>query len=204
MPALKRASAVIVLLSALCLSSLALAQRPDQVIAARILGPRWEQRSCRAGIIFAGTVIAVPPANRQTAAGKTRLNQASRPSPGPIPSVEFTFRVDEAIAGVAPGQVLTIHEWAAAAFAQPSMTAGEHLLLFLYPPSDLGLTSPVGGPLGRIRLDATGKNIIGWPPRPGSGPIPTLAQLARAIRNARLCAFTADRFIADKPRSSQP
>ena len=30
---------------------------------------------------------------------------------------------------------------------------GEHVLLFLYPPSKLGLTSPVGGPLGRFNVD---------------------------------------------------
>ncbi|GAC1428679.1 MAG: hypothetical protein NVS1B11_11280 [Terriglobales bacterium] len=33
---------------------------------------------------------------------------------------------------------------------------GERLLLFLYPPSKLGLTSPVGGSLGRFNLDSAG------------------------------------------------
>jgi hypothetical protein len=34
-------------------------------------------------------------------------------------------------------------------------------MLFLYPPSKLGLTSPVGGPLGRFKIDPDGRVILG-------------------------------------------
>jgi hypothetical protein len=37
---------------------------------------------------------------------------------------------------------------------------GEHVLLFLYPPSKIGLTSPVGGKLGRFQMDNTGHVLL--------------------------------------------
>jgi hypothetical protein len=39
------------------------------------------------------------------------------------------------------------------------MTKGQHIFIFLYPPSRLGLTSPVGGRLGQVALDPSGKNV---------------------------------------------
>jgi hypothetical protein len=39
------------------------------------------------------------------------------------------------------------------------MRKGERVLLFLYPLSRLGLTSPVGGSLGQVALDASGRNV---------------------------------------------
>jgi len=39
------------------------------------------------------------------------------------------------------------------------MIEGQHVLLFLYPPSRLGFTSPVGGPLGEVVLDSSGKYV---------------------------------------------
>jgi hypothetical protein len=82
------------------------------------------------------------------------------------------------------------------------MRRGEHLLIFLYPPSRLGLTSPVGGWRGQIELDAGGQNVLGpgliAPPGLQSGPAAALLparnlasvtvsvmQLERAIRAAR-------------------
>jgi hypothetical protein len=41
------------------------------------------------------------------------------------------------------------------------MRKGQHILIFLYPPSRLGLTSPVGGSQGQVALDASGKNVSG-------------------------------------------
>jgi hypothetical protein len=132
------------------LSSLAPAQRPvkqsDQAVAERVLGPRWQQVSRRAGMIFAGTVLS--------AAGAP-----DRAAVGPTPSLELIFRVDEPIAGVERGQILTIHEWTGAWSMHRPMNRGQRILLFLYPPSRLGLTSPVGGSLGQIALDSTGKII---------------------------------------------
>ncbi|MGD0214888.1 MAG: hypothetical protein ABSB87_16800 [Terriglobales bacterium] len=129
-----------------CLSSFAYAQQSDQIVAERILGPHWKQLSRRAGMIFAGTVLSTTPL-------------AERAMPGPTPAVEVRFRVDEPIAGVEPGQVLTIHEWAGAWSMHRPMINGQHILIFLYPPSRLGLTSPVGGSMGQVALDPSGKSV---------------------------------------------
>jgi hypothetical protein len=179
------------------LSSLATAQPSDQVIAERVLGPQWKQLSRRAGMIFAGTVLATA---AQTATTPTAA--ADLTIPGAVPAVQLSFRVDEAIAGVEPGQVLTIHEWAGAWSMHRPMSKGQHILIFLYPPSRLGLTSPVGGSLGQVALDPSGKSVSEDAPRPAaaiglrsaSSPRPrgtvnsgsvSVVQLERAIRGAR-------------------
>src|SRR5580658_924431 len=84
------------------LSGLAAAQQSDQVVAERVLGPQWKRLSRRAGMIFAGTVLAIgPPATSQTAA-------TYRAVQGIPPSVQLSFRVDRAIAGVAQEQIVAI------------------------------------------------------------------------------------------------
>src|ERR1035437_3956840 len=181
------------------LSSLVAAQQSDQALAERVLGPQWKQLSRRAGMIFAGTVLN---ATAQTVA-------TDRIDPGTTPAVQLSFRVDEAIAGVERGQVLTIHEWAGAWSMHRPMSKGQHFLIFLYPPSRLGLTSPVGGSLGQVALDASGQNVskdaqngeaqkpdaaMAIAPRKESPSQPgaplgaaniSVVKLARAIRGAR-------------------
>jgi hypothetical protein len=107
---------------------------------------------------------------------------------GTVPSVQLSFRVDEAIAGVESGQVLTIHEWAGAWFMRRPMRTGQHVLIFLYPPSRLGLTSPVGGMLGQVTLDQTGRHAAEQGQKPvapmANGSV-SVVQLERAIRSAR-------------------
>ena len=156
-----------IFLSSVFLTSVASAQSSDQVIADQamaelVLGPQWKELSRRAGMIFAGTVVTSP-APTTTQIGATTA--------AGTPSIELTFRVDLAIAGVEPGQVLTIHEWAGAASIQHAspLISGQHVLMFLYPLSRLGLTSPVGGSRGQILVN----------------PSVNVSQLSRAIRNAR-------------------
>ncbi|MGA9528005.1 MAG: hypothetical protein WBS24_07815 [Terriglobales bacterium] len=93
-----------------------------------------------------------------------------------VPFTTLRFRVDHAIAGVEAGQILTIHEWKGAQSLHAPMRAGERFLIFLYPPSRLGLTSPVAGRQGQFRLDKADRTIQGSV---------TVYQLARAIRSAR-------------------
>jgi hypothetical protein len=152
-----------------CLANFAPAQQAqpsDQVVAERVLGPQWRRLSRRAGIIFAGTVLASP--THSLHQNMTDLTAPiDHPAPGAAPtvrSIELSFRVDHAIAGVEPGQTLTIHEWAGASSMQRRMIKGQHILLFLYAPSRLGLTSPVGGSQGQIALDASGENVAVPPP----------------------------------------
>jgi hypothetical protein len=169
-------------LIAICLSNRAAAQSSDQIVAERVLGPQWRQLSRRAGMIFAGTVTAAPQSVT------TERMPTDRPDPGPAPEIRWSFRVDEAIAGVEPGQILTIHEWTGAWSMQRPMRAGEHILIFLYPPSRLGLTSPVGGPLGQFDLDQTGKYVANHERKsfaPEARESVSVVQLERAIRSAR-------------------
>ena len=157
------------------------------ISAARVLGPRWRQISRSAGKVFAGTVLSV----------EMQLATKGRP----IPSLEVKLRVDHGIAGVQTRQTITLREWAGAASTHRAMRGGQHVLLFLYPPSRLGLTSPVGGALGQIALDASGKNVarpipivagnlhnsrFPGPARAAVSPqIVSVSQLERAIRSAR-------------------
>ncbi|HMD17680.1 MAG TPA: hypothetical protein VKH18_13535 [Terriglobales bacterium] len=196
---------VLLCLSTSCLSNWAAAQQSDQVIAERVLGPQWKQLSRRAGIIFAGTVLS---AAKQSVATQTAVTDQAAPGavsttvPATVPAMELSFRVDRAIAGFEPGQVLTIHEWAGARSMHRPMTKGQHILIFLYPPSRLGLTSPVGGSLGQVALDPSGKNVSEHVRKPAAVAIPrsesstprpvpveapsvSVVQLERAIRSAR-------------------
>jgi len=187
----------------LCLSVFAASQTSDQIVAERVLGPRWKQLSRRAGMIFAGTVLATPsglsPSDTPVWTSTT-LSLSGQAPPGAISAIELTFRVDEPIAGVDRGQVLTIHEWAGAWAMHRPMNKGQHLLIFLYPPSRLGLTSPVGGALGQVALDSSGTSVatsaqgLAISSRPDSSLHPrgreavanvSVMQLERAIRSAR-------------------
>jgi hypothetical protein len=171
----------------------------DQATAARVLGPQWEQMSRRAGIIFVGTVVGA----NLPAPAADQLNLVSATTPALLPTIQVTFRVDRAIAGTETGQVLTIHEWAGASSTHRPMNNGQHVLLFLYAPSRLGFTSPVGGAAGVVILDASGKNVPAPKPaanfrsltsseiytpafsRPANVRGVSVLQLERAIRSAR-------------------
>jgi hypothetical protein len=188
-------------LSNFSLSSFAAAQQSDQVIAEHVLGPQWKQLSRRAGMIFAGTVLA---AAAQTVTTQTPATDRAVPAgvPAATPAVQLTFRVDQAIAGVKQRQILTIHEWAGAWSMHRPMSSGQHILIFLYPLSRMGFTSPVGGSLGQVALDPSGKNVSKYEQKAGAAVSPrdessqqplvpadtrsvSVVQLERAIRSAR-------------------
>ena len=148
-----------------CLGSVAAAAQPsDPLLAARVLGPGWKKMARTAGMVFSGTVVGV---------------EASSAEDQAVPTIELKVRVDRAIAGVKAGQVLTIREWAGAWSMHRPMHAGEHVLLLLYPRSRLGFTSPVGGALGQIALDASGTRVVQRTENV------SVLQLERAIRSAR-------------------
>lgn len=167
------------------LTTLGLAQSRDELAAQHVLGPKWKQLSRGAGTVFAGTVLAITtnPANESH----------------PVPTIEITFRVSRGVVGVQAGEVFTIHEWAGASVLQRPMHRGQRMLLLLYPPSSIGLTSPIGGHLGQIELDPSGRFVISpatledrqsRTAREGQGsPIVqtriNVDQLERAIRSAR-------------------
>jgi len=100
----------------------------------------------RAGYIFTGTVKAVH--REHTGAGR-------------VATMQITFHVDKALRGVRAGQSLVIHEWEGLWEAGERYRPGEQMLLFLYPPSKLGLTSAIGGAAGRFKVDEAGQVILG-------------------------------------------
>jgi hypothetical protein len=99
-----------------------------------------------AGVIFSGTVISI--ARRPAAADQA------------VETVAITFHVENAIRGVMPGANYTISQWIGLWSGGQRYRIGERVLLFLYPPSKLRLTSCVGGEMGRFRIDASGRILL--------------------------------------------
>lgn len=108
--------------------------------------PSLRQLTQASGYIFAGTV--------------TSVRHVSATGPNELATVRITFRVEQAIRGVRTGQTLVIREWAGLWETSERYRTGEQVLLFLYSPSRLGLTSPVGGQLGRFAMDSNGHVIL--------------------------------------------
>ncbi|HWY56933.1 MAG TPA: hypothetical protein VNZ03_20875 [Terriglobales bacterium] len=108
------------------------------------------------GYIFAGTVQSI---ERAVHGGNG------------VATVKINFHVDQGMRGVRTGQKLAIREWAGLWQSGERYRPGERVLLFLYSPSKLGLTSPVQGPMGRFRIGPDGQVVfdpgrIGVPTRP--------------------------------------
>lgn len=111
--------------------------------------PSLAQLSQAAGAIFSGQVVSI---SRGPASGHPAVE-----------AVAIRFRVETSIRGATPGQELTIYQWMGLWSGGQRYRVGEHLLVFLYPPSQLGLTSSVGGPLGRFAVDAWGRITLSGP-----------------------------------------
>lgn len=144
--------------------------------------PTLQQLTQRAGYIFSGTVLTVERVQPKT--------------PNEVASIRITFKVNQAVRGVAARQILTIREWVGLWQSGDRYRPGEQVMLFLYRPSKVGLTSPVNGEFGRFNLDSHGKAlldaqrlaglklaapVIPTPPTKGRISIPS-RDLVRAIR----------------------
>lgn len=99
-----------------------------------------------AGMIFSGTVKGI---ERKPATGGSAVE-----------TVKVTFHVDNAIRGTTPGENLTISQWIGLWASGQRYRVGERVVLFLYPPSKLGLTSSVAGPMGRFNMDSSGRVLL--------------------------------------------
>jgi len=131
-----------------------------------------------AGVIFSGRVTAI----------------SHRPatSAHAVETVSITFHVEQAIRGATPGDNLTILQWMGVWSSGQRYRVGESVLLFLYPTSNLGLTSCVGGPLGRLGFDRWGRVVLTAPqisafrrdPVLGGKSRVSLNDFARAVRQA--------------------
>lgn len=107
---------------------------------------RFPQFARTAGLIFSGTVKSVQ-------RGPAIRGQG-------IETVAITFHVENAIRGATPGEDLVISQWIGLWSAGQRYRVGERLLVFFYPPSKLGLTSSVGGPMGRFAVDSAGHVLL--------------------------------------------
>ena len=114
----------------------ATAEKPPNSPGIHIL-PQRPSLILKAGYIFSGTVEAVE-----------RLAPQAN---GSVAVMRITFHVDQGLRGTRTGQTLVIHEWAGLWRAGERYQPGERVMLFLYPPSKLGLTSPIGRRFGTIR-----------------------------------------------------
>ena len=99
-----------------------------------------------AATIFAGKVVSI------------HLLHAA--AVGTIASVEITVQVEQGIRGVRTGQTLIFREWAGLWGTGERYRVGERIILFLYPPSTLGLTSPVGDGAGRLALAGNDQIVL--------------------------------------------
>ncbi|MBS1850960.1 MAG: hypothetical protein JST79_08610 [Acidobacteria bacterium] len=146
--------------------------------------PNLRQMAQHSAYIFSGRVMAV----------HQQLPQQN----GSAGTVEITFRVEESVRGVRVGDLLTIREWAGLWGTKERYRRGQRLLLFLYPPSRLGLTSPVGGSAGRFALDAQGAMAL---PAArallGTAFVPSPAQKQRIP--VRDVAATLRRMVQEQP-----
>jgi hypothetical protein len=122
-----------------------LAVKPLHPAEARF-SPLRHSLTLQSGYIFSGTVKAVE-----------RL--APRTS-GSVAVMRISFYVDQGLRGTRTGQTLVIREWSGLWQAGERYRPGERVMLFLYPPSKLGLTSAVGGASGRFPVDPAGQVII--------------------------------------------
>jgi hypothetical protein len=102
----------------------------------------FPQFSREAGRIFSGTVTHIE--RRPATAGQS------------VETVAVTFHVENAVRGASPGQNLTIKQWIGLWSSGQRYRVGERVALFLYPNSKLGLTSTVGGSVGRFAVDRAG------------------------------------------------
>jgi hypothetical protein len=141
----------------------------------------FQQLVRSAGMIFAGRVTSIgnagsPPGNEHTAT-----------------AVTITFQVEHAMRGTLPNQSVTIHEWAGLWNRGERYRVGERVLLFLYGPSKLGLTSPVAGPMGRFALDSQDRIVmngahlaaVAGNPILRGRPVVSYVDFALAVRNAQ-------------------
>jgi hypothetical protein len=107
--------------------------------------------------------------------------------------VRVTVQVEQGVRGARSGRSVTFSEWAGLWSTGDRYRVGERLVLFLYPPSAIGLTSPVGGSAGRLAVDKSGQilltpvqqqdiRISPTSSRGGSNRMVRVQEFARALR----------------------
>lgn len=120
-------------------------------------------------LIFSGTVL--------------RVEQRNSDSSSSLATTSILFRVNQAIRGVQRGHIVEVKEWGGLWQAGERYHPGERVLLFLYPPSKLGLTSPVGHRSGHFPVNTAGRVLLRGGIHGTSQPI-KMRKVVAAIREA--------------------
>lgn len=115
-------------------------------VPVRALPPDLSEITHRAGMIFVGRVLKIEP---------VRVAASDE-----VASVQITFQVEQGVRGARSGETLSFREWAGLWTAGPRYRIGQRLMLFLYAPSALGLTSPVGDRAGEFAVDRDGRIVL--------------------------------------------
>lgn len=148
--------------------------RPEKVSAQTVSEPALLQAIVHpilrgSGQIFSGTVL--------------KIEHRNSVSSSSLATTRIRFRVDQAVLNVRRGQVVEVTEWGGLWQSGERYRPGERVLLFLYPPSKLGLTSPVGNRAGRFPVDGIGRVIVRGPIGQPAQPI-EIRRIVAAIRQA--------------------
>jgi hypothetical protein len=151
------------------------AQQPAILVSSAPL--RLRDVTDHAGTIFVGRVIS--------------LEAVPLAPSDQVGSMQITFQVEQGIRGARAGEHFSFREWIGLWSRADRYRVGQRMMLFLYTPSGLGLTSPVGGAAGRLSVDASGQVLlsptqqqliqISQTPEVRSHRVP-LRELVRAIR----------------------
>ena len=104
---------------------------------------RLREVTKHAGTILVGRVIS--------------LEAVPIASPDQVGTVQITFQVEQGIRGVRAGEQFSFREWIGLWSRADRYRVGQRMMLFLYTPSALGLTSSVGGAAGRLPIDESGR-----------------------------------------------
>ncbi len=109
--------------------------------AASAQSAMMRQVARKSGFIFSGTVRSVEWRRAPAGVG--------------IDTVRIAFAVHEGVRGTTHGRTFVMQEWAGLwSSSSGRFRPGQRVFLCLYPRSRLGLTSVVGGDLGRYDLDS--------------------------------------------------
>src|SRR3954453_9043864 len=108
--------------------------------------PGLLQLTRQAGYIFSGTVLSI--------------EQVQPKGQSEVATVRVTFHVDVVVRGLSSRETFSILEWAGLWGSGDGYHPGERVLLFLYPSSRLGLSSPVNGSFGHFKLDSNGRLLL--------------------------------------------
>src|SRR3954463_1505975 len=100
-----------------------------------------EKLNRSAGTIFSGSVTQIERAT--TADGKPAF-------------VRVRFRVDQAVRGCNVGDTISVDEWAELWVRGDRYRMGQRVLIFVYPPSQTGFSSPVAGDVGTFTIGPEG------------------------------------------------